>query len=216
MAEHRTRRRRRPGVVVLVPLALLASSAVVYQASNAAFTASTSNANNQWTSGSVAITDNDGGTVMFNVGAVKPAQTGSKCIVVTYSGSLAANIKFYVTNYSSPATGTAPSGLGPYLNFTVEQGTGATGGATGDCTGFSAGSTLTGANETLAGLAGASNSWANGLAAWNPAGTGESRSYRITWTMQDTTGTNAQSQSSLDNAQGASASAGLTWEARNS
>jgi len=193
-----TRRRRGPGVVVLVPLALLASSAVVYQASNAAFSAQTTNGTNNWASGSVTISDDDSGNALVNLSNLKPGDTATKCINVTYTGSLAATVKLY----TSASTDT---GLGQYLDFSIDEGTGATGGASLDCTGFTLGSALFPAG-TLSGFLTAKNSYPNGVSTWAPAGASNAvKSYRFIWTLQDN---NA--------AQNKSASATFTWEARNS
>src|SRR5919202_973508 len=57
---HRRRARRgggaRRAALAVVPLALLGSGAFVYQASNAAFTASTSTGSNTWAAGNVFLT----------------------------------------------------------------------------------------------------------------------------------------------------------------
>lgn len=197
----RGRRRDRDGrrrtMVVALPLALVASSALVYQASNAAFTASTDNGANQWSSGSVSISDDDSSSVMFNATDLKPGSTGIKCINVTYSGTLAGAVRLYVT---------APSGtLGQYLDFTVEEGSGATGGGTLSCSGFTAASTLSGGGETLDSFSAAHTDFGSGVSVWAPTGTApESKSYRITYTLQDT-----------NSAMGQSAAATFTWEAQN-
>lgn len=202
----RTRRRRDDGrrrtMVVALPLALVASSAIVYQASNAAFTASTSNGPNTWSSGSVLLSDDDSSSVMFSATGLKPGSTETKCLNVTYSGSLPGNVRLYVTS---------PSGtLGPYLDLTIEEGTGATGGASLSCTGFVLGSApsglLTAPGGTLSSFAGTSTDFATGVSAWAPTGAAtEVRSYRVTYTLQDD-----------NNAQNKSAAATFTWEARNS
>jgi hypothetical protein len=198
---HKARRRRRPSIVVLVPLALLASSAVVYQASNAAFSAQTANGTNNWASGSVTISDDDSGNAIVNLSNLKPGDTATKCINVTYTGSLSATVKLYTS-------ASTDSGLGQYLDFSVDEGTGATGGATLDCTGFTLGSALYPAG-TLGGAGGfitVKNSYTNGVSTWAPAGgSNATKSYRFVWTLQDN-----------NSAQNKSSSATFTWEARNS
>lgn len=187
---------RRRTMVVALPLALLASSAVVYQASNAAFTASTDNGSNTWSSGTVTISDDDSSSVMYNATNIKPGSVGIKCINVTYSGSLAGAVRLYAT-----ASGT----LGQYLDVTIEEGSGAAGGATLSCTGFTSASTLTSGGETLDSFATAHTDWTNGVSSWAPTGaSSETKSYRVTVALQDT-----------NSAQNKSASATFTWEARN-
>jgi len=188
--DRRTRRRTKPGIALLVPLALIASSAVVYQASNAAFTATTDNAGNSWQAGTVALSDNDSGAALFNVSNLAGGSTGSRCIQVSYTGSLASDVRLYATN----VTGT----LGQYLDWSVDLGQG----SNPDCSDFnpSVGNIYTG---TLGAFATARTDWATGVPGWTPGGT-QDRSYRFTYTLQDT---NA--------AQGLSAGARLVWEARN-
>ena len=75
------------------PLALIASSALIWNASSSAFRAETSNGTNNWASGTVAISDDDTGSAMFNVSGLKPGDTGTRCIAVTYEGALAAAVE---------------------------------------------------------------------------------------------------------------------------
>lgn len=172
-----------------MPAAFLASAGLVWQASYSAFTATTSNASNNWATASVALTDDDANSAMFNATGLQGGSTGSKCIEVTYGSAAAATVKMY-----SSATGT----LGSYLNITVEEGTG---GTFADCTGFTAGATIF--TGTLAGFATASNSFATGVGSFAPTASGQSKTYKITYTVQN------------DNAaQGTSASATFTWEAQ--
>ena len=119
-ARHRGRRRGRAGVraaTAVVSLALLASGAMVYQASNAAFTATTSTGNNSWTAGTVALTNSSSATALFDAtaeGVFTPGTTTARCVLVTYSGTLAASgVKLYLQNTvltagtNGPATATA-------------------------------------------------------------------------------------------------------------
>lgn len=192
MAEHSTRRRHRPGIAVLVPLALLASSAVVYQASNAAFSATTTNGVNSWQTGSVAISDNDSNVAMFSVTGLKPGDTGTKCIVVTYTGSLDAAVTLYGTSYTD-------TGLGQYLDLTVQEGSG----ANANCSDFSSTASLHSA--TLDAFAAASTGYATGVSSWAPTGgSNATKTFRFAWTLQDD-----------NNAMGKSSALTFTWEAQN-
>ncbi len=194
MPEHSSRRRQRPGLALLVPLALLASSAVVYQASNAAFTASTSNGANNWAAGTVVLSDDDSNSVLVNLSGLKPGDNGTKCLNVNYTGSLASAVKLYTTGYTD-------NGLAQYLTFSIDEGTGAAGGAALDCTGFTGGSSLY--SGTLNGFATASTGYGTGVSSWAPSGAA-TKSYRFSWTLQDD-----------NNAQGKNATTSFTWEARN-
>src|SRR3712207_3286005 len=115
--------------LAVVPLALVASGLVVSQASYSAYSDSTSNPTSNWTSGTVALSDDDSSTALFTATNLKPGSTGEKCIVVTSTGSLPSAVKLY-------GTGSATTkGLASQLNLTITQGTG---GSFGSCTGFSA------------------------------------------------------------------------------
>jgi len=196
--ERDTRHSRRaaawPGLIRFgVPaVALALVSLVVMVGSRAAFSDTTSNAANSWSAGTVTITDDDSGSAMFNASAMKPGDTVTECIVVTYSGSL---VPADVSLYGS----TGGSGLDAYLDMTVDIGTG---GVFGDCIGFSLSSTPF--SGTLASFSATHTNFASGVLAWSPAATPQSRTYRFTLTLQD------------DNAaQGLNATATFTWEAQN-
>lgn len=79
------------------------------------FSATTQNSGNEISAGTVALSDNDAGSAQINVTNAKPGDSWTRCIKVTYSGSLAAEVRTYMTG------GTGP--LGPYLHLTVSQGT---------------------------------------------------------------------------------------------
>jgi signal peptidase I len=170
-----------------------------WQTSTAAFVASTTNPANAFTAGAITISDDDGGdspstgTAMFTVtGLTAAAPATSRCLTVTYTGNVAAPVKLY-------ATGLTGSGLGTYLNFTVEVGSG---GGFGSCTGFSSSSTPY--NGTLAGYAGAYTSYATGLGcAWTPTTNGNQKVFRITYQLQNNPA-----------AVGLSAGVNLVWEAQ--
>jgi hypothetical protein len=194
MAQHTVRSASAVGdrvKVLAVLLAVLASGVMVWRASNAAFSATTSNTGNTWTAGTVSLTDDDSNTAMFTATGLKPNATAAKCITVTYTGNLASSVKLYATSY----TGT----LGTYLNLTVEQGTG---GSYSSCTGFTTGSTLY--SGTLAGFAGAKVDFSTGVGSFAPSTNGSTAVYRFTYTVQDT-----------NSAQGLSSTCGFTWEAQN-
>ena len=201
-------RNKRLVAAASIPVAVVASGALVWQSSYSAFSATTSNPTNNWTSGTVALTDNDGGTALFTAANLKPGSTGTKCIVVSSSGSLPSAVKLYGTGYTS-TPGTPGKNLGDVITLKVEEGTGATNAA---CAGFQpdAAPAATIFNGTLSSFASGSTAYASGVGTWTPAGvsTGsESKSYRVTYTLSST----------ADNGyQNANAAIGFTWEAQNS
>jgi hypothetical protein len=191
-----TRRRRHPATYIAVATAtgLVVSGALIWQGSQAAFTAQTDNGVNNWDSGKVVLSDNDGGVALFNATGLVPGDTGTRCINVEYDGDVAADVELYV----SSSTGT----LAPYIDLTVEAGTGATDAA---CTSFAPLSPVSTFSGTLASFASTHSSFATGFDTWAPSTPGSVRSYRFTYTLQD------------DNlAQDKSASATFLWEARSS
>ena len=103
-----TRGRRRLGYVVTALAALLVVGLLTIEGSRAAFSASTANGSNTFSAGSVSITDDDAGSVMFNLSNMVPGTTATKCINVTYTGSAPANVRMYGT---VGGTGLAPMPL---------------------------------------------------------------------------------------------------------
>lgn len=204
---HVTPSPRRPRVrhvrlfgVAAILLGVLGSAGAVWQASYSAFSATTVNPTNNWSAGSVALTDDDNNTAMFTATNLKPGSTGSKCIAVTSTGSLASTVKLYGTN---PAT---TNSLASVLNLTVTQGTG---GGFGSCTGYtpltSGSSVYTG---TVAGFGSTATSFATGVGTWAPTGTAtETRVFQFTYTLDP---------AAPNTAQGGTASIGFTWESQNS
>jgi hypothetical protein len=178
--------------VVAVVGGIAVSSGAMWHASSAAFTATTDNAANNWTAGTVTLGDDDSNGAMFAATNIRPGSTGEKCIKLTYNGSLSASVKLY---------GTAVSGaLSPYIDLVVEEGSG---GNFGSCTGFVASATdYTG---TLAAFGSGKTDHASGVGSFAPTGAGQQKTYRIAYTVNAST---------PDSAQGAAANATFTWEAR--
>ena len=173
---------------------LLMVSLFVVRASSAAFSAQTVNTSNSWSTGAVALSDDDGGgagSAMFDVTGMTPGDTVVKCITVTYTGSTDPSA---VKLYSS----VTDNGLADHLDVTVKEGDG---GGYGSCTGFAATATIADA-VTLTAF-GAYADYASGIGTWNPSATGQAKTYQFTVTLGSDT---------PDTAQGADAQAGFTWE----
>lgn len=195
-----TPRAARLAAWIAIPAALVASGVVVSTASYAAFSSTTVNPTNNWTAGSVALSDDDNNTALFTANNLKPGSTGANCIAVTSTGSLPSAVKLYGTNV------TTTKDLAANVNLTVEQGTG---GGFGSCSGFTpaaTGSSLY--SGTVAGFGAASTNYATGVGSWTPTGTAsETRVYRVTYTVSST---------APNTVQGGTAALGFTWEAQNS
>ena len=172
-----------------VVLGLLASGAIVLTASQAAFSDSTSNSANSFSTGNVDLVDDDSGSAMFSVTDMAPGQSVTKCIVVTYQGSIADPnaVKLYSGGLTDSGT------LADHLNLTVEEGSG---GTFADCTGFVPSGTIE--SGTLAQFATDHTNYGNGAGSWNPATTPVSRTYRFTVALS-ATAPNAQQGQSVTN-----------------
>lgn len=206
LKEAPTRRFALLATIATAAAGLVASGALVWHASYSAFSATTSNPTNNWTAGTVALTDDDSGSALFTVTNLKPGSTGTKCIVVTSNASLASTVKLYTTASSFAQTKT----LADNMTLTVTQGTSTSSGGT--CTGFTAD---TGASNTTTGtltaFSSAYTNFANGFGTWAPAaGAGVTKTYQIQYTLNS-----AGSQALTDAMQGGTAQIGFTWEEQN-
>ena len=202
MKSRALRRRAFAAIVFAALLALVALGGTV-----AALSGLTSNDNNRVSSGTVSLQDNDLGATMFSLSGMKPGNTSSACIKVTFTGSLASTVRLYGT-----ITGT---GLEQYVSLQITRGSYS--GAEPSfpsCTNFSADSTtyITGQSTGVmyAGtLSGFPTSWGAGQVdptsgspeTWT---TNTSHVYKIQLTLGD----NAT-------AAGKNATQTFTWEAQN-
>lgn len=180
-------------------LAIGAAGALAGFGTFSAFSSSTENPGNKIDSGTVALSDNDSGSALYSVTGAKAGTSVDRCITVTYSGDLDADVKLYLPD--------AVGALAQYVDMTVTPGTDATP-SFGDCTGFVAdGAPLF--TGTLQGFRTAHSGWANGLVdnpgATSKWGQGDTVTYRVQLTVQDD-----------NNAQGkVTGTHRIMWEARN-
>ena len=186
----------RKGLATLVVVGVTGGLAVF--GTFAAFSDTTSNTGNQFSTGTVTLTNNSTSAMFNNVtGATPGGPSTDRCIKVAYTGSLAATVKLYTTDASSGA-------LSQYVDVTITPGTysGSTP-AFPDCTGFVAdagGAIYTG---TLDNFRTTKNSYANGVTAV----AAPSAVYKFSYTLN---------ASAPNSAQGATTgSHSYTWEARN-
>ena len=167
-----------------------------------AFSSTTTNPDNEFSVGSVAIGDNDSGEALYNISNTKPGDSVTSCIKVTYTGTLPSNVRLYTAS----SVGT----LGQYIDLTITPGTQASS-TFPDCTGFTAdagGAIYTG---TLANFATTKNSYANGVVDFPGATSSwlenDAVVYRFQVTLQSTAPDTVQGQTTGQHA--------FTWEARN-
>jgi len=174
-------------------LSLVAVTALIMRTSDAAFTASTDNPGNSWAAGQVHLSDDDSGTAMFSATNMVPGDSLTKCILVTYDGTTPnpTLVKLY-------ATAATTTGLAPYLDLVIDQGST---GSSASCTGFTVSSTIY--SGTLADFAATKTNYATGVGSWDPFATPQTKVYRFKVTLNAATPNSAQS---------ATASAGFTWE----
>lgn len=167
-----------------------------------AFSSTTTNTGNTITAGTVAIADNDAGAAMYSIASAKPGESVSKCIKVTYTGSIDADVRIY--------TNSTIGSLGQYVDLTITPGTQTTS-TFPSCTGFTADASGAIYTGTLQNFGTTKNSYATGVVD-NPGSSSkwaanEAVVYQVNATLQS---------SAPDAAQGlTTGSHAFVWEARN-
>jgi hypothetical protein len=106
-----------------------------------AFTATTSNAGNEIQSGNVTLGDNDSGSALYFLAGAAPGESVTKCIKVSYTGSLKSDVDLYTDD-----TNMGP--LAQYVELAITQGTQASS-TFPSCTGFTAAPTTEHPGGTL-------------------------------------------------------------------
>jgi predicted ribosomally synthesized peptide with SipW-like signal peptide len=189
---------RRLRAVLLTFLVVGAVGLVAGAGTFAAFSATTGNSGNTFAAGTVALADNDAGSAMWSVTNRIPGDTVTTCIRLSYTGTLAADVKLY--------SASSVNAVDQYLNLSVDKGSMPGGTTFPNCTGFSAESTIY--SGTVQGFKNSNNAYGNGVGAypgvqtqWNQ---NDTLVYRFTVTLQNNTG-----------AQGLTSTTSFTWEARN-
>jgi predicted ribosomally synthesized peptide with SipW-like signal peptide len=187
---------------ILLSLLLIgAASALAGFGTFSAFTSTTTNSGNSFAAGTVFVDDNDAGAAMYTVSNQKPGVATQRCIKVTYSGTMAADVKLYTTS--------TVGAVGDYIDLTIEKGSGNP--SFPNCTGFSAESTIY--SGELDDFTTSRDSYTNGIAAfpgsqtqWNQ---NDTLVYRFTLTLQDDNNANGGATPL------STGSHAFTWEARN-
>jgi len=185
---------------IAIPAAVVLSGALVAGGSYAAFSSTTVNPTSNWEAGTVQLADDDANTALFTASALKPGSTGTRCIAVTSSGSLASTVKLYGTGAATTKA------LSSSITLVITQGTGGSFG--GGCAGFTplaSGSSVY--SGTLAAFGAAATGYSTGVGTWAPTGSAtETRVYQITYAVDP---------AAPNTTQGGTASIGFTWEAQN-
>lgn len=176
-------------LALAIVLGVMASGVTVLTASRAAFSDTTSNTGNSFSTGTVDLLDDDSGSALFALSNMVPGDSITRCIEVTYQGTVAdpGPVRFYSGGYTDSAA------LATHLDLLVEEGSG---GDFGSCAGFAAAATIE--SDNLVGFDTAHTSYASGAGTWNPSATPDSRTYRITVTLASAAPDSAQGQSVAD------------------
>lgn len=184
------------------PVAILLAGGLVWQGSQAAFTADTRNAGNSWSTGQVLLTDDDEGRAGFTVENMVPGDTGSRCLTVTSNSTVPGQVRAYTENLAESA-----QGLEDHILFEVEIGEG---GSFANCDDFVPEDRPDAPGPLpLATLGDVNSDYASGGAAWTTDGTpGESKVYRGSWEFN----TDGMTQQEIDALQGARVSMDMVWE----
>jgi hypothetical protein len=198
-------RRRRVVRATAPAFGLLAAGLLVWQGSYAAFSATTQDNSNVWSSATLSLTNNGGGavyagtqTATFGGANLKPGATGTTCLTVKSIGTSAGTLAMY----ESALADSAPS-LGAQIKLTIDQGVPASD-VQANCVGFPAVFTNVATNVPLSTYP---TTYATATGPVAIATGTVLEAYRVTWTFA-TTGTNVG-----DNLlQGKSVTAGFTWE----
>ncbi len=170
-------------------------AAAVTAVVHSSFTATARGDGNQFRAGSISLTDDDSGRVLFDLDALEPGSPPERrCVAVSYdsTGDLASTVRLY---------GETAGPLAEHLRLRVVRGH-FDGPPPGDgrCTGLSA-ETMTLFDDTLAAYP---DSWASGIVDPNPAWQiGDRAAYAFEVSLADT-----------DAAQGKSATQAFVFEAR--
>lgn len=199
------RRRGRAEKVLLTVLTVGVVGSLAAFGVFSAFSSTTSNTGNSFTAGTVKLAGADNvtvGSALYSESNASPSTTTTKCVTVTYTGSLPANVKLYRSGF----TGGDDTGRSK-VNLTVTKGSGAT---DADCTDFVAAGT---GNPVFSNSLDnfSATSFSNGISLTNGSGSStwskdDSVQYKIETALNDTT--NA--------AQGAATGThDLTFEAQN-
>lgn len=166
-----------------------------------AFSSQADNTGNRVQTGTVTLTENDGGAALYNITNGKPNEASTpKCIRVAYSGSLDADVKLYTPS-------TVDATLSPHVNLLIESGTQVT--PNFDCTGFVADATNSVVyNNTLSSFP---TSYGTSITDYPLAATkwvsGDAVVYRVTATISNSAPNGTQGQDTGIHT--------LRWEAQN-
>jgi len=190
--------------LLLTALTVTVVGSIVAFGTFSAFSSSTDNPGNQFAAGSVAISDNDLGTALYNVSKKKPGDSKTSCVKVTYTGTLPSNVKLYLPD---PVN----SQISEYVDLDITSGTG----SAANCSDFATDTANSSVYDgELGDFAATYGDYANGLADFPLAKTkwdaNDTVTYKVRVEMQDTNAANSEASTGY-----ASGVHSYVWEARN-
>ena len=83
------------GRIAISVAALAILAAVVGLAVFSAFSSTQASGTNKFAAGTVQLTSNGAGSMLFNLPNMKPGESASKCVQVTYTGTLPAKVQVF-------------------------------------------------------------------------------------------------------------------------
>ena len=190
--------------LLLTALTVMVVGSIVAFGTFSAFSSSTENPGNNFDAGTVAISDNDANSALYNVTNRKPGQSAEKCIKVTYAGTLASDVKIYNPDAVNAS-------VADYTNLVITSGTG----DASDCSDFAADVSGSGVySGELDDFQSSHNSYANGLVD-NPLAktkwdANDTVTYKFSATLQDNNAANSGTGTGY-----ASGAHEYVWEAHN-
>ncbi|HZI89993.1 MAG TPA: TasA family protein [Thermoleophilaceae bacterium] len=190
--------------LLLSALTVMVVGSIVAFGTFSAFSSSTENPGNNFDAGTVAISDNDAGSALYNVTNRKPGQITEKCIKVTYNGTLASDVKLYNPDAVN-------ANVADYTDLAITSGTGSASGCSDFAADASGSSVYSG---ELDDFQSAYNSYANGLVD-NPLAqikwdANDTVTYKFRVELQDNNAANSGTGTGY-----ASGTHKYVWEARN-
>lgn len=191
--------------------AVTGCTGLVWHASDTALSAPTATTSRSdpgaaWSTGSLALSNDQPSSALFAATNLKPGTGGSRCVAITATGRQPATVKLYGTSAATT------KGLASWITLTIDQGTGTgTGTGRGDsgagCAAFiplPAGARIYAG--TLDRFAHTATGYPSGLGTWTPSGTGrQTRVFRFGYSLDPATPNSAQA---------GTARIGFTWQAQ--
>lgn len=178
-----------------IPVAIVISGFLVWGASTAAFSGTTTNDGSTWTAGSISL-KNDRATALFNSMKITPGFTETHCITISSTSDVSSTLKMYTADVSSTGV---PVTLAEHLVVQVTEGSSA---ADSSCNGFIPAGQAS-FDGTLSAFS-TVNNYANGVGAYKLAA-GATNQYKVTVSLPD---------GAPNSLQGSTAAAKFVWEAQ--